>query len=304
VTQPRSEAQRGEARRRWLLNAARAAGHLASFAALGPAAGALSLAACTTWPPPANPMPVRRIAARCAATARCILLPGALSRAEEFVSQGFVAELQAAVPACEVLLADAHLGYFVEGELLGRLRADAVMPGSGAPRPWLVGISLGGFAALAYAAQHGDDLAGVLALAPYLGRRQLLRDISAAGGPLAWSALPPALPDGRELYETSEEDLWRWMAQRAPGWNSGATPRPGAADAPPLFLGYGGEDRFADAHRVLQSMLPAGHSITVPGGHDWPPWRALWRQWLLQGWLAASSAGRGCAGAGAGAGAA
>jgi dienelactone hydrolase len=273
---------------------------------LGALAGSWLAAApggCTTWPAPTVPMPVRRIAARCAVRQRCVLLPGVYSRADDFVGNGFVADLQRAAPACELLLADAHLGYFVEGQLVRRLREDVVRPaqamaGAGAAaasssiagaaaaapanRPWLAGISLGGLAALAYAMRHGDEVAGVLAIAPYLGRRTLLRDISAAGGPLAWSrsAARPG-PDDRDP-EALEDALWHWLAQR------GAAP--GAAALPPLYLGYGRADRFADAQQVLQTLLPAGHTDVVDGGHDWPPWRALWQRWLQRGLLAAPAA--------------
>lgn len=277
---------------------------------LGALAGAWLAAApggCTTWPAPTVPMPVRRIAARCTTRQRCVMLPGVYSRADDFVGEGFVEDLRRQAPACELLLADAHLGYFVEGQLVRRLREDVVQPAqraAGAPpdttpparapamtagspaasvplpadgRPWLVGISLGGLAALAYAMRHGDEVAGVLAIAPYLGRRSLLRDISAAGGPLAWSRRAAGAPAGADDYETLEDDLWRWLAHRgAEG---------GAATAPPIYLGFGRDDRFADAQRVMQTLLPAGHTEVVAGGHDWPPWRALWQRWLQRGLL-------------------
>jgi hypothetical protein len=38
-------------------------------------------------------------------------------------------------------------------------------------------------------------------------------------------------------------------------------------------------------------VLPAGHSVEVPGGHDWPPWRALWTSWLDRGLLPGDCAG-------------
>ncbi|MCW5633307.1 MAG: alpha/beta hydrolase [Rubrivivax sp.] len=239
---------------------------------------------CTTWPTPTVPMPVRRIAARCTVRSRCVLLPGVYSRADDFITEGFIDDLHRLVPGCEGLLADAHLGYFVEGDLLRRLREDVVRPAApvaeasagapAAPRPWLVGVSLGGFAALAYAMRHGAEIAGVLALAPYLGRRELLRDISAAGGPQAWRARP-AGDEPAEPHAQIENELWRWLAR--PGLGHAATV--------PVYLGYGRDDRFAEAQRVLQSLLPAGHTEVVEGGHDWPPWRALWRHWLQRGAL-------------------
>jgi len=285
--------------------------------ALAGACLATAPAGCTTWPAPTVPMPVRRIAARCEARERCVLLPGVYSRADDFVTEGFVADLQRIAPGCEVLLADAHLGYFVEGQLLRRLREDVMRPagrasasspsrGAEAPadgtlgpeiqapgarpiRPWLVGISLGGLAALAYAMRHGNEVAGVLAIAPYLGRRELLRDISAAGGPAAWSQLPhtPGVPS--EPHAAIEDELWRWLARPGIG---------GASNGPPIYLGYGRDDRFVDAQRVLQALLPAGQTDVVDGGHDWPPWRALWQRWLRRGLLTAASAtsAPGCAG--------
>lgn len=266
--------------------------HLPRRPVLGALLGTLLVAApagCTTWPAPTVPMPVRRIAARCAASARCVLLPGAYSRADDFVSEGFVLDLQRSAPGCELLLADAHLGYFIEGQLLRRLREDVVRPGMGdAPgeahgagqqgdrvdaRPWLVGVSLGGMAALAYAMRHGSEIAGVLAIAPYLGRRELMRDITAAGGPLHWSRLPAV---AREPHESIEDELWRWLVR--PGIGS-------VASGLPIYLGYGRADRFAETQQMLRALLPADHGDIVDGGHDWPPWRALWQRWLQRGLL-------------------
>jgi len=251
--------------------------------------GALLLAAapaaCTSWPAPTTPMPVRRVAARCAGGERCVLLPGAGSRAEDFVGEGFVADLQRAAPGCEAWLADAHLGYFVEGQLLPRLREDVVRPaGDGAAKPWLVGISLGGLAALAFAMRHGDEIAGVLALAPYLGRRELMRDISAAGGPLAWARQPAPAAGALEPHAALEDALWRWLA-------GARGPQSPQAPNLPIHLGYGRDDRFAGAHLALQALLPPGHTDIVDGGHDWPPWRALWQRWLQRGHLAAEGCG-------------
>lgn len=253
---------------------------------------------CTTWPAPTVPMRVRHIAARCGPNRRCVLLPGVYSRADDFVSEGFVEDLQRSAPGCEMLLADAHLGYFVEGGLVRRMREDVLRPpatagsvgsaaADNAARPWLVGVSLGGLAALAYAMRHGDEIAGVLAIAPYLGQRTLLRDISAAGGPVAWSRDVPAADAGADPFEVIEAGVWRWLARRSVEEGRGATV------SPPIHLGFGRDDRFADAQRVLQSMLPTGHTDVVDGGHDWSPWRALWRQWLQRGLLGGPAGGCG-----------
>jgi len=210
-----------------------------------------------------------------------VMLPGAYSLPQEFIEQGFVQALRERGLAADVAIADAHLGYFNDRSVLRRLRDDVIGPAraQGYQRLWLVGISLGGFGALAYASVHGREPAlgvdGVLAIAPYLGSRRLQGEMLAAGGALSWAesaaaAGPPVLeplnPDDRERA------LWRWLAQPPFG-------------APPVHLGYGLEDRLADGHRLLASVLPVERVTTVPGGHDWPPWRALWQQWLQRGLL-------------------
>jgi len=40
---------------------------------------------------------------------------------------------------------------------------------------------------------------------------------------------------------------------------------------------------------LLAAALPATRVTDLPGGHDWPPWRALWTQWLDSGALGAST---------------
>lgn len=233
---------------------------------------------CAPKPPPTRiPMDVTRIAGPCAgrAPALVIMLPGAYSRPHEFVDEGFVDELRRRQVAADVAIADAHVGYFQDRSALRRLRADVVLPAraQGYGQVWLVGISLGGFGALAYGARHGAEVDGILALAPYLGRRQLQKDIIDAGGPVHWRSQPQP-PEA----DDAERDLWAWLAQPAPA-------------GPPVWLGFGREDRFADAHRLLAQALPAERHFDVPGGHDWPPWRALWSAWLDRRLLPQACAG-------------
>ncbi len=202
-----------------------------------------------------------------------VLLPGAYSRPREFVDEGFVEALRRRGLTADVLVVDAHLRYYEEKTAVERLREDVVRPARarGVKQVWLVGISLGGMGALGYAARYGDEIAGVLALAPYLGRRSVQQEIAAAGGPKAWRTGTSA-PEGDDL----EREIWRWAA--------------GAPATPPLWLGWGREDRFAEANRLFATLLPAGHHFDVAGDHDWPPWRALWERWLDLGLLAADCA--------------
>lgn len=204
----------------------------------------------------------------CAAQAPVLLvmLPGAHMTPAEMQQQGLVQAVRQRGLAVDVVLAGAGLEYIYDRSVMQRLREDVIAPytAAGYRRIWLMGISLGGFVAMGYAQQHPGAIEGIVTLAPYLGRRQLVAAVQAAGGAAAWAARAPAQP------EDIDDRLWRWLAAPPPG-------------APPVYVGYGTEDRFAAAHATLAQALPPGHVITRPGGHDWPPWRALWDDWLDRG---------------------
>jgi pimeloyl-ACP methyl ester carboxylesterase len=221
---------------------------------------------------PVVPMGTLALPSPCAAgrsRTLLVLLPGAYSRPQEFIDNGIPAALAGAGRVADLLIADAHLGYMGSGSLVARLQQDVLGPARarGYEQIWLVGISLGGWAALACAAQasqgQGPRVDGVFAVAPYLGRRTLLRDLAAAGGPLPWAAMPEAGADAQDM----DAQIWRWLARPAPG-------------SAPVWLGWGTEDRFADTNGLAATLLPAERVSTVPGGHDWPPWRALIERWL------------------------
>lgn len=160
-------------------------------------------------PPPAV-VPMQSIAVRSACRSTLaplvVMLPGAYSRPRDFVDEGFVDALRSRGVDADVQVVDAHLRYYEDKTIVERLRQDVVRPAlaRGVPQVWLVGISLGGFGALGYAARHGDEIAGVLALAPYLGRRSVLQELEAAGGPAAWRRRSPP-PEADDL----EREVWR-----------------------------------------------------------------------------------------------
>jgi pimeloyl-ACP methyl ester carboxylesterase len=198
-----------------------------------------------------------------------VLLPGANMATAELQREGFFDAVRQKKLAVDVIAADAHLGYLYDGSMLRRLHDDVIAPAraQGYRRIWLAGISLGGFVAMGYALKHPGQIEGLFVMAPYVGRRPLLQAVVAAGGPQAWvrSAQPR---DAKDV----EHEVWAWLA---------APP----AGAPPVYLGYGREDRFAEGHRVMATALPTDRVSLEPGGHDWPPWRALWAGFLARGLL-------------------
>ena len=197
-------------------------------------------------------------------------LPGVFTMPREFVEHDFVAWLRKQHIAADVLLVDAHLGYYSERSIVERLQNDVIAPARsrGYSQVWLVGISLGGYGALIHAAAYRDDPAarvdGIVVIAPYPGDSRLVGSIEDAGGLAAWPAPERPLPPN-----AFDVTLWRWLQGYANG-----EPRP------PLYLGYGLDDRFTASERLLAAALPESHVFTAPGGHDWPVWKRIWQRML------------------------
>jgi pimeloyl-ACP methyl ester carboxylesterase len=156
---------------------------------------AATLTGCRWLPRPAQvPIPVSRLplSPQAQAPLLVVMLPGVYSFAHDFVDEGFVRALR-------------ERGFAADVWLLERLRDDVLAPAqrAGYRRIWLVGISLGGFAALGMLRQHPAAIDGVLAIAPYVGRPALLQQVAAAGGAAAYART--ARPDD------PEGGLWTWL---------------------------------------------------------------------------------------------
>ena len=92
------------------------------------------------------------------------------------------------------------------------------------------------------------------------------------------SAPPVVLVDWTSTVSTFDEirTLWAWAHARSQR----------TAAPPEIFLGFCEQDVFVEAHRLLASSLPAARVLTAPGGHRWPTWQALWKQFpRLRPWM-------------------
>jgi len=218
-----------------------------------------------------TPTPIRTVRAQQVPGAHTLIvfLPGRGGDPEDFQQQGFeqiVAE--AGLPA-DTIAVDAHLGYYRNRTVVTRLQEDVIRPAraAGYDRIVLVGISMGGLGAVLYAKQQPQDIAAVVLIAPFLGDKPVLEEIERAGGLRSWSPKEP-LPEA-----DYQRELWQWLK----GYTNPLAARP------PLYLGFGTEDRFAQSHRLLAGVLPSAQVFPAPGQHTWEPWRVVFRQILKAG---------------------
>lgn len=202
--------------------------------------------------------------------ARCliVLLPGAGDSAETFRKEGFIEAIRSSHAAVDIVAANATLGYYLRGSAPERIETDVVAPlrSRGYEQIWVAGMSMGGFGAFHYAQFYPEHVNGILALAPYLGDRSLGDEIRTAGGLEKWTPDPPA-PIDEDNYQ---RQMWSWLHRVVTGKQKG----------PIVYLGWGNDDRLGMQDGLLAAALPKDQVFHAPGGHDWPPWRALLHQFL------------------------
>jgi pimeloyl-ACP methyl ester carboxylesterase len=218
------------------------------------------------------PVPMRYVdhpAATSPAMCLFVFLPGRGDRAETFEQRGFVEALRARSLSIDVRSADATFGYYTRGAFIERLSTDVIAPAKsrGYEEIWLVGPSMGGFGSLFYSRAHADEITGALAIAPFLGGRDVIEEITKAGGLKQWRG--PARVETPDR-NTFERELWRWLQAATQGKEK----------APLLFVGYGTADRLSTADALLAAELPPSHVFLTDGGHEWAAWRRVLDRFL------------------------
>ena len=190
------------------------------------------------------------------------LLSGTYSEPEDFVREGFPAAVREQGIDAEVVMAQVRGAWFADGSIVRRIRESVVLPARerGRSRIWLAGVSLGGLAALSYAARHEDDIEGIVLISPYPATRDVLREMDQAGGLGHWK---PVIPPEGDL----EREAWLWLCASHEG-------------RPPVHCYFASNDRFAAGQRRMAQALAPERVREMPGGHDWKAWRALWTEFL------------------------
>src|SRR5690242_15751541 len=124
------------------------------------------------------------------------LLAGSLSEPEDLVREGFPDAVREHGIDADFVMGETRAAWFADGSIVGRIQDAVVVPARnrGHTRLWLAGISLGGLAAVCYAARHEHDFEGLALISPYPATREVLRDVDAAGGLARWN--PEIPPEG------------------------------------------------------------------------------------------------------------
>lgn len=251
--------------------------------AIRPISAALLLAAaasgCLRVRPPVTPMTTLDVSPAAGGPGPCLILflPGRRDSLGAYRRHPFPKMAVDAGVSAQFVEVDAHMGYYLAQTISGRLYEDVIAPARarGIKRIWIVGISMGGLGGILEAREH-PDVAGVIALSPFLGDTEPGR-VAAAGGLSAWSPGPP-----RPVADY-ERELWHWLQRYSAE----------GALRPPIYLGFGLQDELAPANRLLGNALPPGRTFTANGNHDWKTWTVLWRQILDAGVLQRDCAGEG-----------
>lgn len=190
-----------------------------------------------------------------------VMLAAAFTEPSDFVQNGFARAVGERSLDVDLIFAGFRLEHLMDGSVFERLHDEILAPAQALGcRLWLGGISLGAYLALGCARRHEQGLAGLCLLAPYLGSHLITGEIERARGVEGWRAAEP---------DQEDEDRRIWEFIRT------LRTRPLA-----VHLGLGHEDRFGPRQRLLAAALPPASVDIVPGGHDWPTWRALWHRFL------------------------
>jgi hypothetical protein len=230
---------------------------------------ALLLAACLLSCTPPLTVPVRTVKFTPSGEKQrptlLVFLPGRHDKSAVFAEEGFISAVRARGIEADMIGVDAHIGYYLEKQLLKRLKDDVIAPArrQGYRNIWLVGISLGGFGALWYDIENPGELAGLVALSPYLGEPEVVAEVARAGGLKVWR------PDGKGEPD-DQHRIWQGLKSYE---NAGKSLKR-------LYLGYGENDKFATPDGMLAELLPPEQVFITEGGHLWPVWRALWDEIL------------------------
>ena len=227
----------------------------------------LLLGGCYFMQSASQPIPTQIVRLSEAASGLVVMLPGFGDGPQDFIDSGFVASVRDASSNLDVVAVNAHWGYYRDYTVVERLRQDVIQPAlERYDHIWLVGISMGGFGAAAYAQTYPQHVEGLILLAPFMGSQEVVEQVLAAGALADW--VSPDLTVIEDVRERRFFELWQFYQGYA-----------AAPDREPrLYIGFGDQDHLRPPNQHVASVLDAQQSLMLAGGHKWTVWKPLFRE--------------------------
>lgn len=97
-------------------------------------------------------------------------------------------------------------------------------------------------------------------ICPFLGYNKIVSEIEPQGGVRQWG------PGEYNPDKDWQRMLWHWLKQYTDNDNQ----------KPALYLGYGTEDTYVKAQKLLGDILPDDHVFRTSGGHTPETMKKLW----------------------------
>ncbi len=184
-----------------------------------------------------------------------IILRGIGGETRDFERLGAIAAVRRRHLPFDVVVPDAHYGYYKKQILIERLNEDIIQPArkQGYQQIWLAGFSMGGLGSLLYVRERPEDIDGILLITPFLGWDGVIHEIKDSGGLAGWQ------PGSFDPTDDWQRMVWSWIKdyQQQPDI------------APPIYLGYAEDDGVADeGPPLLATALAAERVFHIPGGHN------------------------------------
>jgi len=226
----------------------------------------LFLSACT--PKTLVPIPLMEYGqiGKSGNTSLLVLLRGIGGDFTDFEKYGLIDQVRARELPFDIIVPDAHYGYYKDETITQRLKQDIIDPARtrGYRKIWLAGFSMGGLGSLFYLRDHPLDIDGVILVSPFIGWGAIRQEIKQAGGIRSWSP------------EQSKIDDWQFLI-----WSFVRTYTQNQENYPPIYLGYGQDDGLAGhGGELLAAALDEKRVFVLPGGHNYSTFKAIWSEHL------------------------
>lgn len=194
-----------------------------------------------------------------------VVLRGIGGAYTDFEKYGFVDAVKESEIDFDILIPDAHFGYYAGRTLINRLQQDVITPAklNGYDTIWMVGVSMGGLGSLLYCKEHADQIDGIYLISPFLGYKSIIREIEKSGDVESW------LP-GKDINEDDwQRSLWAWIKENSEN------------DFPvPVYLASGKSDPYKRGQKLLAGALAEDHVLFIDGKHNYQTFVTLWKAFL------------------------